>query len=641
MNKIKLLVLFTLVSFFAKGQSLDWEVELGKKIYDYRIYSDKVVLVYGDYNGNKVVKSKRLYPDVVVLNRLTGEKMWEIKEPMEMMGTSKSEKNSGSAQVYVRRIKNTKMIRVGRMLLLGDKGEVLFNPTKAGITNILYSKVFPEGILANAKLNGDNVVLFLSFDTFSVAWSKQGSGKESIKGLSNFALGMMSKDPASKRKMAIHLSKSPFYNGYYTEDGNYIVQSPEKGEITSFNLKTGNENWKYKSEIAFSHYNITENENTKKITIHLVDQLSRMGNKHNIIALDGDTGNVLWQKDEGFAVVNNLSVIDDLGAILVQSSSSKLGKKYFQIFDDKGQEKLENNTLRSFGTTIEEISVKDNLLTIVSKSGQSNEGPSVGILKIPTKTGTHTKFLEYINIIDLKTGKYVFENRIKTSDRVIYTKLYGNNKFLVVQPNRIQLFDAITQKEIGKSIKSTTPFVFVEDDKGIVYITSEKAGYIYTVNNQGEITSIGNLRKNNSKIEQIHEIITLDNGSVLLHGLTNKDEIVLTKIGSNGVLEYEKTYDTPDYKKSWKMPIVEDTIYIYCFDENGTPSVGVINMQNGNLEHRFTYSIESTSHYNEGDYYVSKKTRTIYHAPKARLKSPFDKKSGHFNSKGVFTLKKY
>ncbi len=630
------------------GQTIDWETSMLKNIYGYNTYNNRVVVIYGDSNGTKVVKSKRYFPGIAGLDKFTGEKLWEIKDPMSMMGASKAEKNHKSVTVKLKHVNNTNLIRVGRMLILDENGKVLFNPTKAGLTHILYSKVFPEGILANATLKGENVLLFLSFDTWKIEWTKTKSDKtnKTHKKLNSFMIKMMSNAPNGKVQLEQTLANSPLYNGYYTVNGNYIFQDKEKGEIISIHLKTGKENWKFTSKIVLSNYLIAKNKNTGDLMIYLVDKTSRFGNKHQILALDGRSGKVLWKKEKGYTEVYSLSVIDDLATVLVLSSPKKIGKKYFQIFDSKGTAKLENNTLRSYETELVSTTLDHNLLTIVTKSSQVHNSSTLTIDSIDFEVGEAT-IPEYVNIIDLETGKYLLKKRIKTAHNILFTKIYNNSRFLVIQPDRVQLFDIKTRKEIGRSIKSKTEIVYLENNEGTVYIASDKAGKLYTIDTNGEIKG-RSLKKMGSKIKQVHEIISLENGSVLLQGILNKTKlvstkkqfkIILTKIGTNGTLEYEHTYKTPNYIKSWRMPIIDDNIYIYTFDKAGTHSVGVVNMESGVTEKYFSYAIENNKRDNDGSYYFSKKDRVIYHTPIARSTSPLDKKSQHFNAKGILKVR--
>ncbi len=640
MRKLLIISSILFLAFTVKGQELNWKKSLGKKIFKYKVFPNKIIVLYGDYNGDKVVRSERLYPDIIALDKFTGEKLWEIKKPIDMIGATEGEKNRGTVSVALRGFKNKNVVRISKMLIIGNDGKILFNPKKEGITNILYSKIFPEGIMASVKYKGENSIIFLSSDTWKITWVKKGDGSKINKKFGTFMINMMSNNASSKKELKRKVSRSPIFRGFQTKDGNYIIHSQKDNEITSFNLKTGKENWKYKAKIAFYGCKIARNKEKGRTVVYMADQVGRFSGKKQLIALDGKTGKVLWRKEKKLAALSSLKIIDDKATIVAMYTRKRLGKKYFQIFDIEGNEKLKDDYLKGFGIAFEAVDYNNGLVTVITRTGQKNHSSylSYGSLKVSTsKTGSRTKLPELVNIIDVKTGEYLFKKRIKTSDIVQYTKLINNN-LLVIQQNKVQVFNTKTNKRVGKDISSKTPILYVEDEKGTLFISSKKSSKVYKVNELGELEVFFNIKKSDSKIKKIHEIILLDSG-ILLHGLTYKNKIVFVKIENDGKVKYEKIVDTPNYKRSFTLPIIENDIYIYNFDKEGNPSVGIVDLESGNIKNQYTYPFEEK--YDDGWYIVSKIDRIIYHIPRIKSRLPFNKKADRYRAKGIFVVKRF
>lgn len=640
MRKIKLSVfLISLISgITCFGQSLNWQASMGNYIYKYEIKSDRVFIIYGDSDGTKVVKSKRIFPHVAALDKETGNKVWEISNPIEMMGVSEKEQNSGSVKVRVKGVGKTKYIRLGHLMIVNPSdGTVLFNPTENGITEILYSKAFPEGILATAKLNKQYVQLFLSFTTWEIAWFKQDKNKKIKDKINNFLVGMMATDANAKRDIQKELKDSD--DGYYF-NGDYIIQLPEERAIVSYNLKTGIENWKYKYEKAFSQYLITEDQSAGGVLIYLITQ-NNWGNKSTIQSLDYSTGNILWQNDVDYSI-SNLVPLNETASVLVVPKAT-FGKKYFQIYDRDGKEILEKNGLKSFGTNIEDWLSYNNKLIIVAGSGQKNTPGSIDLgfknLSL-SSTGGATKFREFVNIINLQTKQFVFEKKIKTDDKVEYIKPLVAG-LLVIERNQVSVYDYKTGKKIFKPLRSKKKLLYLDDDENTIFVAPEDASALYSIDNlSGQLRQIINLKKKKVKMNFLHELILTDNG-IILHGLNKKDDLMFVKVSNAGNLVYKNEFQSPDYQDSWQMPVVGQLVYCLIEMENGTSAVGAIDMSTGEMAHRYYFNIEGGIRENVGHYYVSRKDGTIYHVPWAKSSSPLDKKAKKFNASGIFKAIQY
>lgn len=159
-------ILIILVSFFFNlsfSQSVHWEIELGSNIFDHEITAENLIVVHGESNGDKVVNSERIYPDVSAIDNITGEIAWEIKSPFAMMAMY----YRNNPRVEVEKLGHKDYIRFGHLLIVDPKdGTILFNPASKGISAVQYSKVFPVGILATGLIHGERKQFFIPFSTF-------------------------------------------------------------------------------------------------------------------------------------------------------------------------------------------------------------------------------------------------------------------------------------------------------------------------------------------------------------------------------------------------------------------------------------------------------------------------------------------
>lgn len=221
------------------------------------------------------------------------------------------------------------------MIVVNSKdGSILFNPTKEGISEILYSKLFPEGIMATAKINNENVQLFLSFSSWKIEWIKEGQTQKNTEGkINNAILGLMTNSSNSRETIIDEIAKSDLYTGNYI-NGNYIVKNTERKTISSFNILKGSENWVYNSERPIQQYIVRQDE-TKENTIIYLKTLSS-NNKSNIVVLDYMTGTILWEKDLDYRV-DKLKIIGTSLSVLVSPATDVIGKRYYQIYDKKGE----------------------------------------------------------------------------------------------------------------------------------------------------------------------------------------------------------------------------------------------------------------------------------------------------------------
>jgi|TARA_B110000908_G_scaffold1201_1_gene1505 hypothetical protein len=73
MNKIFLLLGFLLLSTLnnLKAQTLDWKFQTNDYIFKYNLPSDRVVLIHGESDGKKVVRSNRIFPSITGLDNKT------------------------------------------------------------------------------------------------------------------------------------------------------------------------------------------------------------------------------------------------------------------------------------------------------------------------------------------------------------------------------------------------------------------------------------------------------------------------------------------------------------------------------------------------------------------------------------------
>jgi outer membrane protein assembly factor BamB len=628
------------ISNNSKAQSIDWKYQTNDPIFKYEVPSDRVILIHGESNGEKVVNSKRIFPSVTALHSNTGEKVWGIANPIEMMGVSEKEKNLSSVAVKMRYVKkNSNYIRFGHLLVIDSKdGKVMFNPTAEGITEILYSKLFPEGIMATAKLNNERVQLFLSFSSWKIAWVKKETTENGIeKNLSKGVFNLMSTDPNAKKNIAIELAKSSLYNGNYI-DGNYLMKT-EEGVIENFNLTKGTLNWTYKPQNQLKQHLIAKDQARENTLVYLSTHTS--SNKSGIEALDYKTGHVLWKKDLNYKI-DLLQVVDESLSILAIPATNVLGKRYYQIYDKQGQALLKEQSLKAFGTGISEVLTKNNKLIIIAKSSQSGSSNiNTPFGKVSTsKTGTSTKFPEFVNIINLDTKEFLFDRRIKTKD--IVKEIFPLEKGLfIIENNRAYLVDYASKKEIGKPIKASSRLIFMENDKDEIYVTAEKASSVYRLNKTtGETKQIINLKKNS--INFIHELLLIQD-DILISGIDKKENLVLLKIDANGNTIYNKTFPSSNYKKSWAMPLLENNLYLFIKEEKNIDAVGLFDVTTGKLTNKFSNPIEIKGKIrkNTGSYYVHKKNGTIYNIPQVSVKSPIDKKSRTFNSSGIIIAKRY
>jgi len=643
MNKLFLsaILFFTLFSNSVIAQSVNWETALSQRIIEKTVIGDRVIIMYGRSNGGEVVNKKRIYPDIVALNTLTGEKVWEIKNPIELMAIKSTTK------VTMTPIEGTGYIRFGDLLIVNSKdGTILFSPTEEGITSISHSKLFPEGILARVNLNGKWVQLFLSLTTFNIEWTNEKSFDESQASKKDKAYeNLFRNSPTMRSSQPKQSSKKPDYSGKYF-NGNYIVKFFK--EIVSFNLITGKENWKYQSKNSFTKYKISKNPETGEAIIFFATQKGVSAGKNILHALNINTGEILWKQNINYSISKLITLNDDL-SVLVEPEKS-IGKRYFQIFNNKGEPYLEDNSLKSFGQGIITVLKQDNRLTIVSKSGESETplGLDFGIIgrKIGfSKRGMSTKHKAFINIIDSSTKKFVFEKNFKTGDNISYLEpLEGG--LLIIEPNQAYTLDYNTGIEKEKSIKSRVRLNFIDDEKGTIYLIPEDASKIYTINKStGSIKQLVDLKSKNLGISFIRELLLTEDG-LILYGLTKKDDLTYSKLDFDGNVIYNKFYPTNNFRKSWTMPIIGLNMYqLSISKKNGIENdeISIVNLTTGNLEDQFSYfiNIDGRNKRNIGTYDLDTDSGIIFHAPTSALSSPFDKKSINFNNKGIITAKRF
>ncbi len=212
---------------------------------------------------------------------------------------------------------------------------------------------------------------------------------------------------------------------------------------------------------------------------------------------------------------------------------------------------------------------------------------------------------------------------------------------LIVENNQAYIVDYNTRNKIGNPIKSKSKLIYIDSHEDHLYVTSEKATELYDINTStGEIKQIISLKKN--KMTSVYELILLEN-DILIYGTNKKEELVLIKVDPNGNLLYNKTFPSSNHKKSLQMPVIDNILYVYIEIQKNVDAVGLFDMGTGELKNTYSEYIEvkGQSRKNVGSYYVNKRNGAIYNIPKAEAKSPFDKKSRSYNSKGVIILKRF
>jgi outer membrane protein assembly factor BamB len=218
------LLLCILISNLALTQIANWETTVGDNIVHFFDTPKSIVVMHVE-NPNT--------PDVVVLDKFTGKEWWTLKNPIDLL--------PGDDYVEAEYLAEYNLFRFGQLLLVdADTGDIKFNPVKEGIKGVLHSNLFPEGILATVGKNRERYQIFIPFETFTIAWTRNED--EQLDSFTNrkdrTIYNMMKDDPNMSQSLPqIPFTKSP-YKGYYHK-GKYIVQFFK--EIICFDLKTGQE----------------------------------------------------------------------------------------------------------------------------------------------------------------------------------------------------------------------------------------------------------------------------------------------------------------------------------------------------------------------------------------------------------------
>lgn len=624
-------VLFSLILSYSFSQPIDWEIEMGSRIFDHKITSENLVVIHGESNGDKVVNRERIFPDITAIHNLTGKIAWEIKNPFELMAMSYRNK----PMVEVEKLGHKDYIRFGHLLIVDPKdGSILFNPVSKGISSIQHSKVFPEGILATGSINNEKRQFFVPFSTFEIAWQKEVD-METNTNKKDLALYQLMNDSSNIRSVFPAKDENNPYNGYYI-NGAYIVQHFK--EFISYDLITGNENWRFRTKKFINKYTYsTENETDK--TILYCSTFKGVSSKKNILhAIDLKTGNLLWQK-EILNTIANLVPVENLGGVFIGPSRT-LKKGYIQIYAPNGEKLVNDNSLRRFGEKVAFVFNSPKGVVIVADSGvQSTNGI------IPSRRGRAftTKFLALLNIVDPTTKQYVFEKNIKTGDRINYLETLEAG-LMIVENNQAYVIDYKTGKEISDPVLAKDHVLFLDNNKGAYYVTASASNKLYKLDQAtGETTAFFDVRKANVSLNYIHEIIE-SGDAIILSGSNFNEDLSFVKINLNGDMKYSTNISTNSILDSWHLPIIGDKLFkITDHIKRNSNALSVINLDTGEVTNTMSYDIATDKGWknNVGHFSVDETKEIIYHFPMAELATPFDKKAKAFNARGVITAKRF
>lgn len=628
---IILILLFFSINLNA--QSYDWTKQTNDNIFSLQFVPNKIILAHGINGTTKVVRSKRISSDyfsITALDDITGEKKWEIKDPLRKALSDKKDFKIETLE------KNPDYLRLGHLLIVNSKdGAIIFNPEKEGITSIFSSIILPEGIIADVSKSGVRSYLFLSFSSWNIEWEKKNTSK--LENGKKFAI-----DFSAGRNDAIKLTKSlanSLQRGTKIND-TYIVNI-KKNKVVNLNVNTGVENWKYESKNTILQKIIVQDPITKRAIVYLNTKNNR--SKSSIVALDFTTGNLLWEKKIKDRI-DHLKGLHESMSVLAFPATNGIGKKYYQIYNEKGEALIEGKSLKAFGYGIRKIVKNDNYLIIITNSNQRSNSPT-GFANAFTKTQYGTKSPEFINVLNLETKKFIFDKRVKTNSKVKVVEVLEKGLF-ILENDQAYIIDYKTGKKIGGSIASKTKLIVNEFNENELYIVQEDAKYLFRVDKKrGEIKEIAYLRKTGSKISFISDLILLEK-EILLYGVTKRDNLAIVKLDYNGNLIYSKIipFTASNYQKSWTMPIVNNKIHlIKSADKKGNKSLEVFDINDGEISNSFSYDIrlEGKLQQNSGKYFVNPKNGMIYHTPALKVKNGFQKKRREFNSKGIILAKQF
>ena len=627
-------ILIILVSLFFNlsfSQSVHWEIELGSNIFDHEITAENLIVVHGESNGDKVVNSERIYPDVSAIDNITGEIAWEIKSPFAMMAMY----YRNNPRVEVEKLGHKNYIRFGHLLIVDPKdGTILFNPASKGISAVQYSKVFPVGILATGLIHGERKQFFIPFSTFEIAWEKEDELDTNTNKKDSSLYQMMSSNPNFRDSFPAKDEGNP-YKGYYI-NGAYIVQ--HFSEFISYDLLTGNENWRFRTKKFISKFTYSTENETDKTILYCSTFKGASSGKNILYAIDLQTGNLLWEK-EILNSIADLVPVENLGGVLINPTRS-LKKGYVQIFSPAGEKLVNDTSLRRFGNGIEFVFNSSKGIVIVADSGVKSTN---GIF--PSRKGRMftTKSLALINIVDLTTKQYVFEKNIKTGDRVNYLETLDAG-LMVVENNQAYVIDYKTGKEINDPILAKDHVLFLDNNKGAYYLTAAASDKLYKLDKAtGLTTELFNIRKANVFLKFVHEIIESED-AIILSGTNLNEDLSFIKLNVNGELIYDKNISSNSILDSWHLPIIGNKIYkITDHIKRNSNALSVINLDTGEVTNTMSYDIATDKGWknNVGHFSVDETKEIIYHFPMAELATPFDKKAKAFNARGVITAKRF
>lgn len=626
--------LIILVSLFLNhsfSQSINWEIELGSNIFDHEVTTDNLIVVHGESNGDKVVKSERIYPDVSAIHNLTGEIVWEIKNPFELMAMY----YRNNPRVEVEKLGHKDYIRFGHLLIVDPKdGTILFNPASKGISAVQYSKVFPEGILATGLIHSERRQFFIPFSTFEIAWEKEDEMDTNTNKKDSSLYSMMSSNPNFRDSFPAKDEGNP-YNGYYI-NGAYIVQ--HFSEFISYDLLTGNENWRFRTKKFISKFTYSTENETDKTILYCSTFKGASSGKNILYAIDLQTGNLLWQ-EEILNSIADLAPVENLGGVLIDPTRS-LKKGYVQIYAPTGEKLLNDTSLRRFGNGIEFVFNSPKGIVIVADSGVKS---SSGFFPSRKGRAFSTKFLALINIVDPTTKQYVFEKNLKTGDRVNYLETLDAG-LMVVENNQAYVVDYKTGKEINAPVLAKDHLLFLDNNKGTYYITAAKSNKLYKIDKAtGLTTELFDIRKANVFLNSVYEIIESGDG-IILSGTNLNQDLSFVKLNLNGKLVYNKNISTSSIQDSWHLPIIGNKLYkITDHIKKKSNALSVINLDTGDVKNTMSYDITKDKGWknNIGYFSVDEATEIIYHFPVAELATPFDKNAKEFNARGIITAKQF
>jgi len=595
MNKTYLFVLLA-ISHFTFSQTANWETTVGNNILDFVVFPKNIIVMYGEDSNVPYAANTT---DVVALDKFTGKKKWELKNLLDLM--------PGDEYVSAEHIAKHNLIRFGHLLLVDeDSGTILFNPKEEGITGVLHSTTFPEGILATVGKNRKRYQIFIPFETHQIAWTRDSEMDAFTNKKDKMMFEMMKDDPNMSQALPqLPLSDSP-YKGYYYK-GDYIVQFFK--EIICFDLSTGQEKWKYRPKKFFNGYAISENEQTGKAVVYASTQKGISAGKNILYALDISTGAVLWEKQIDHSIAK-LIPIHESNSLLVEPKKA-IGKRYFQIYGEDGSPQLAEKSLQSFGHGIYGVIKNQNRLVLIAESGESESPAEIhyGFIRLGiSQRGWATKFKALINIIDLDTKQYVFEKRFKTGDLVNYLELL-NDGMLIVENNQAYVVDYQTGDKKAPAIKSNHELLYRDYDDSNFYIIPERLSSLHKIDrNTGAIHPIADLSLTDVDLKYVTDLGHTQNGYTLF-GYSASNEFAFVDLDASGKVVNAST------------ALSENDIIL------------------SNIAHYIV--IENKKRQNIGRYSVDYENNIIIHVPIARETSPLDKKAFNYNKLGVISAKTY